>query len=74
MRTWSSEATETEYSSLDCASVLTWPRSRSLRGREIPSTNFRDGTGGLRLRAITFGIDQGVTSEALPIRIQREPG
>lgn len=40
----------------------------------MPSTNLSGGTGGLCLRAMTLGTDHGVTSEALPIRIQREPG
>ena len=36
--------------------------------------NFTGVTGGLCFRAITLGIDKGVTSDALPMRIQREPG
>lgn len=37
-------------------------------------TKVRSGTGGLYLRAITLGTVTGVTSEARPIRSQREPG
>ena len=72
--TGSSEAAATEYSSPGCDTVLTWPRSRSPKGREMPSTKVNGGTGGRCLRAMTLGMDHGVTSDALPIRSQREPG
>jgi hypothetical protein len=64
-RTGSSEARATAYSSLlvGCAGSA----ARPLRGREISLMNV--GAGALMdLRAITFGMVVGVTSDARPTR------
>jgi hypothetical protein len=71
-RTGSSDDTETSYSSSLLESLDRTFLLLDL-GRETLSTNETGGTGFLDLRAMTVGTVTGVTSEALPIRENREP-
>ena len=74
MSNGSSDSTCTAYSSPSGVLLGAAGEVDFFRGREIPSLNSGLRMGGLCFRAMTFGTETGVTSDAFPTRRNLDPG